>query len=69
VLNVIDFAPNSCAENNEFITVKSDVIIVHSSLCPVYDIGTGARARLSDVGNSATLRNSRCTRIVNAAFA
>jgi len=31
-------------EKKEFITVKGDVIIVHSSLCPDSDIGTGVMA-------------------------
>jgi hypothetical protein len=42
VLKVIDLAPNCYAEENEFSTVKRDVIIVHSPLCPDPDIGTGA---------------------------
>jgi hypothetical protein len=44
VLKVIDLAPNCYAEDNEFSTVKGDVIIVHSPLCPDPDIGTGAMA-------------------------
>src|SRR4029434_2249051 len=55
VLKVIDFAPNCYAQNNEFSTVKRDVIIVHSSLCIDSYIGTGRDDDGFMAGDRATL--------------
>jgi hypothetical protein len=68
VLKVIDFAPNCYAENLEFSTVKWDVIIVHSSLCPDSDIGTGLIAADSWRATEQHGRSMKRASLVDAPF-